>query len=54
MMSFVYGLMIVCFVLIFLYSLFRSIDDRSTTRVEDLLRAIIMVALIVIISKIWR
>ena len=53
-MSFVYGLMMVCFVLIFVYSLLRSIDDKSATRGEDLFRAIVMVALILVINRLWR
>lgn len=53
-MTFVYGLLMFFFILVFMYSMIRCIDSNNPQRKEDLFRAVIMVALIIVIKNIWR
>ena len=53
-MTALFWILISIMVLVFAVSLITSVDNKNINRKEDLLRAVVVLAMIVVICKIWR
>ena len=53
-MTVLFWILISIMVLVFAISLITSADGKNIHRKEDLLRAVVVLAMIVVICKIWR
>lgn len=53
-MTVIFWILISVMLLVFAVSLITSADGKNINRKEDLLRAVVVLAMIVTICKIWR